>query len=137
MEFTYRHHNRLVYPTKHILIVEDIIDNQKQILDHFRSIFESDGLVQISIVPGAIHAASIMHTSKIDLIILDHDLPEGNGSDLLTWMKNKNFTVPVITFSGIPYNNQHMINLGATHKFEKHEVISGKADELIKQILGI
>ena len=137
MSFVNRHHNRLVNPTKHILIIEDIIDNQKQILKHFHSIFESDGIVQISIVPGALAASAIIEKCKIDVIILDHDLPEGNGSDLLNWMKEKNVKIPVITFSGIPYNNQHMINLGANYKFEKHEVISGLADNIIKQILTL
>lgn len=136
MDFIFRHHNRLVYPQKHLMIVEDIISNQKRALDHFHDIFDSDGLVQISLVPGALAAACIIKNCKIDLIILDHDLPEGNGSDLLIWMKKNNINIPVITFSGIPYNNAHMGNLGATYYFfGKEDVISGKTDDLIKGIL--
>ena len=137
MDFQFRHHNRLVYPQKHIMVVEDIIGNQKRIMDHFHQIFDSDGIVQVSIVPGAIHAASMIQSSKIDLIILDHDLPNGNGSDLLNWMKKHNHNIPIITFSGIPYNNQHMVNLGATHLFGKEDVINGKSDEIIKFVLGL
>jgi len=135
MSFKNRLINRLVYPTKHILVVEDIVLNQKQILDHFSTIFDSDGLVQLSLVPGAKAAAAIIEDCKVDVILLDHDLPEGNGTDLLKWMKEKNINIPVITFSGIPYNNDNMMNLGASYKFGKGEVISGEADNLIKQIL--
>lgn len=137
MDFQFRHHNRMVYPQKHLMVVEDIIGNQKRVLDHFADIFESDGLVQISLVPGALAAASIIKSCKIDLIILDHDLPEGNGSDLLIWMKNNNINIPVITFSGIPYNNAHMGNLGAEYIYGKEDVISGKVDNIIKSILQI
>jgi DNA-binding NtrC family response regulator len=127
----------MVYPQKHLMIVEDIISNQRRVLDHFAQIFDSDGLVQISLVPGAIAAASIIKSCKIDVIILDHDLPEGNGSDLLTWMKAENIKIPVITFSGIPYNNTHMGNLGAEHIYGKEDVISGNTDVLIKSLLGV
>jgi CheY-like chemotaxis protein len=137
MDFQFRHHNRMVYPQKHLMVVEDIIHNQKRVLDHFHSIFDSDGIVQLSLVPGSLAAAAMIKTLKIDLIILDHDLPEGNGTDLLNWMKTNNVNIPVITFSGIPYNNQHMGNLGAAHVFQKEEVISGKTDDLIKSILGL
>ena len=138
MNFTFRHWNRLKYPTKHILVVEDVITQQKRILDHFNETFEPEGIVQISVVSGGLAAAGVIHHCKIDLIILDHDLPEGNGTDLLNWMKQYNINIPVITFSGIPANNAHMGSLGASHaNFGKEDVISGKADVLIKELLAI
>ena len=45
--------------------------------------------------------------------------------------------VPVITFSGIPANNDHLIHCGAGHRFEKSEVIRGDADVLMKELLRI
>jgi CheY-like chemotaxis protein len=138
MNFTFRHWNRLKYPTKHILVVEDVIVQQKRILDHFNEIFEPEGIVQISVVAGALAAAGILNHCKIDLIILDHDLPEGNGTDLLNWMKQHNVNIPVITFSGIPANNAHMGSLGASHAyFGKEDVISGRADKLINVLLEL
>src|SRR4051812_47071445 len=113
MDFQYRHWNRKTYPQKHILICEDSLTQQRRILQHFEEIFDPEGIVQFSAVCGAIAAANIMSSGLVvDLLILDHDLPQGNGTDLLVWMKNKSCTVPVITFSGIPDNNQHMMNLG-------------------------
>lgn len=132
MDFIFRHHNRKEYPQKHILICEDDLTQQKRILEHLLTIFEPQGKVQFSVVPSALMAASIISSIKVDLIILDHDLPQGNGSDLITWMKKTNNDIPIITFSGIPQNNQHMGNLGATYPFwQKEEVISGKADDLL------
>ena len=134
--FQFRHHNRLKYPQKHILICEDDLTQQKRILEHFLTIFEPQGDVQFSVVPGALMAAAIISSVKVDLIILDHDLPQGNGSDLLAWLAQQNNTTPVITFSGIPQNNLHMGNLGATYfSFGKEDVISGKSDILIKRLL--
>lgn len=135
--FNFRHVNRLTYPQKHILICEDDITNQKNIINHFFEVFDPQGLVQISIVPGGLAAAGIISHCKIDVIILDHDMPEGNGQDLLNWLKSINSTIPVITFSGIPYNNANMISWGATHFFGKNEVVIGQADDLIKSILGL
>lgn len=135
MDFQFRHHNRHIYPKKHLMIIEDIIGNQKRVLDHFSNIFASDGIVQISLVPGALAAASIIKSCKIDLIILDHDLPEGNGTDLINWMKKNNIKIPIITFSGIGQNNVNMMALGANHLFGKEDVINGLADELILGIL--
>lgn len=137
MDFQYRHVNRTTYPQKHILICEDDLNNQSEMLSHLNTMFEPQGIVQVSVVPGAIAASAVIHNCRIDLIILDHDLPEGNGSDLLGWMKKEQKNIPVVTFSGIPENNLHMMNIGATHHFQKVEVIIGKADYLIKQILGL
>ena len=137
MDFSFRHINRAKYPQKHILICEDDLNCQKDIINHFRDIFEPQGLVQFSMVPGALAAACLITQCRIDLVILDHDMPEGNGTDLLNWMKNKNVTTPVITFSGLQQNNHNMKSLGAHHLFNKSQVIAGDADKLIKEILGL
>jgi hypothetical protein len=63
-------------------------------------------------------------------------MPEGNGADLLQWMRNYGVNIPIITFSGIPQNNEIMISLGATHKFEKCQVLTGAADQLILSLLA-
>ena len=58
-----------------------------------------------------------------------------HGPELLKWMHTINKKIPVITFSGIPYNNEHLAHLGAEYMFTKQEVIDGKADNVILQIL--
>ena len=129
------HHNRLDMPTKHILVCDDVTLQQVSMAIHLNNILPYEGYVQTSFVPGAIMAAAIIESTPVDLIILDHDMPFGSGPELLKWLKTNKYNIPVITFSGIPSNNDHLINLGATHKFQKNEVISGSADNIIMDIL--
>lgn len=135
--FTLQLINRSTFPNKHILICEDDIHNQMVLLTHFRKVFSPQGEVQVSVVPGGMMAAALMQSFKIDLIILDHDMPFGNGVEFLTWMKENNLSIPVITASGIDSNNDRLMDNGATYKFSKDQVSSGKADETICGILGI
>lgn len=135
--FYFRHVNRAEYPQKHILICEDDLSCQKRILDHLSQLFDPQGVVQISVVPGSLMAASIIMQCKVDLIILDHDMPQGNGTDFLNWMKTCGKHIPIITFSGIPQNNTHMGTLGATYPFwNKEDIIGGQADDLIKGLMN-
>ena len=135
INFQFRHINRIKFPIKHILICEDDIEMQYEIFKHFKNIFESQGDVIISCVAGSIEAFALIQTKCFDLIILDHDMPYGNGSDFLLALKQINFNIPIFTFSGCLANNNHMIKLGATYKFLKQDIIDGKADNLIKSIL--
>jgi DNA-binding response OmpR family regulator len=142
-DFTLRHVARIDFPDKHIVVCEDDILCQSQIMNHFNDIFERQGKIRITLFSGTIELAHILavrqHTACqkycIDLILLDHDLPYGNGTDLLKWMNKENIKVPIITFSGQPINNRTMMNLGADYEFTKDEVIDGKADGIIKNIL--
>jgi len=62
-------------------------------------------------VSGGASAASIIMTEHVDAIILDHDMPYGNGSDLITWMHSNSKMIQIYTSSGIPQNNEHMKRL--------------------------
>jgi|HubBroStandDraft_3_1064219.scaffolds.fasta_scaffold323632_2 DNA-binding NtrC family response regulator len=135
--FQDRRWNRQNFPTKHVLVCEDDTSCQSRIAKHFSDTFGFQGLVQFSFVSGGRAAAGVILWTPIDLVVLDHDMPNGNGSDLLGWMKASNYGMPVITFSGLVDNNTTMMALGAQYKFLKEEVIEGKADDLIRQILGM
>jgi len=122
---------------KHVVVCEDDTSAQAAIAKHFAEVFDPQGIVEFSFVPGGMHAAGIFGWRTVDLVILDHDMPHGNGADLLEWMRANGHQTPVVTFSGIPANNQRLMELGATHNFVKNDVIGGKADALIKQLLGV
>lgn len=124
-------------PVRHVLVCEDDLDNQGRAVDHFRRTFEPQGEVVFSVVSGGAAAAGVIEFSDVHLVILDHDMPFGNGADLLRWMRSSGKAIPVVTFSGIPENNQRMVELGAAHCFTKHSVLSGEADALIREILGV
>lgn len=129
--------NRLQMPTKHILVIEDVLVHQSDIADHFAKIFPHEGLVQVSYVSGCNAAAGVIERAQVDLIILDANTPDGDAFSFLPWRAAMCPEIPVITFSGIPQNNDWMKQNGSEYKFLKHEVIEGKTDELIKRLLEL
>jgi len=133
--FTRKLVNRLRMPIRHVLVCEDVLRNQAQIAAHFSDLFAHEGEVQVSYVCGAEAAAAILSSLPVDLILLDHDMPFGDGPELLKWMASRKVCTPVITFSGIPGNNDQLVRCGAEHRFEKSDVIRGRADGLIKELL--
>ncbi|HZE97268.1 MAG TPA: response regulator [Planctomycetota bacterium] len=135
--FTRKLVNRLKMPEKHVLVCEDVLRNQADIAAHFRDLFAHEGEVQASFVCGAETAAAVIAAVPVDLILLDHDMPYGDGVELLVWMSARGFAIPVLTFSGIPANNDRLLLGGATHRYSKSEVIAGAADPLIKTLLQL
>lgn len=135
--FENRHWNRIKFPNKHILVCEDFLNCQAAIASHFSEIFDSQGEIVISYVSGARSAAGLILHEPVHLIILDYDMPHGNGQDLMVWLRSKGYGIPIITFSGLEQNNDALMSLGATHRFNKAQVIAGEADSVIRQILEL
>lgn len=139
--FTRQLVNRTTFPTKHILVCEDALDNQARIATKLNELFGCQGHVQVSFVAGGEMAAAIMQAGiPVDAILLDHDMPYGSGADLLSWMKEHGFAgkVKVLTFSGIPQNNERMMKLGADYLYWfKHEVMDGLADSLLQELTAV
>lgn len=127
--------NRLCMPTKHLLIVEDDIDRSIDILRHISIMYGPQGSVQVSVAADSISAIGIVDRQEVNLILLDHDLPWGCGTELLEYMRYNNITIPVITFSGVDDNNIRLMKCGANYMYSKYDVIGGKADSIIKLIL--
>lgn len=139
MTFQLRHINRYHFPQKHIMVCEDDLDNQIIITKKLKEIFPNQGLIDFNFVSGGIAAASILNNLPHIAILLDHDMPYGNGADLITWMKENNRITPIITFSGIDYNNDNMEMMLKQynmpyHKFSKYEVFDGKADDVLRKL---
>jgi len=133
--------NRTTFPTRHVLVCEDDIQEQARIAQHFAELFGGQGHVQVSFVPGGGQAAGVCERIGVELILLDHDMPYGSGPEFLAWLhetgRYDNDDTKIITFSGIPANNDALFAAGAHHRFSKEDVITGKADTLILQILGL
>jgi CheY-like chemotaxis protein len=136
--------NRLVHPDRHVVVCEDDLGHQTRMAAHLNNVFEPQGRVQFSFVLGALAAAAIMCSLPVDLVILDHDMPNGNGQTLIHWMASTGRqNVPVVTFSGLAHNNDHMMSFGrdsgmtSMHMFCKNDVVDGHADEVIRTLLGL
>jgi len=137
MTFQVRHWNRLKLPTRHLLICEDDLDCQVRLVTSMRRLLEPQGDAVVTCVSGGMAAAGVIGWTSVDLVILDHDMPHGNGADLMGWLTSSGRQVPVITASGIPANNDALMRLGASHAFTKEQVISGDADALIRHYLRL
>ena len=137
MSFKSRHWNRLKMPTRHLLICEDDIDNQILLVASMRRLLEPQGETVVTCVSGGMAAAGVISWTAVDLVILDHDMPHGNGADLMRWLRSTGRKVPVVTASGIPANNDALLGLGADRAFTKAEVIAGSADDCIRELLRL
>lgn len=139
--FGVRHINRMIFPRKKIIVCEDDLMHQMEIAEHLLKLFGRQSHVEVTFTSSGAAAASIINTLQhVSLIILDHDMPYGNGSDLITWLYTEHKHIPVITFSGIPENNAHMKKLMDNFKmqnyqFNKDDVIHGNADKIILEII--
>ena len=138
MNFAPWPHNRLLFPTRHVLVCEDDLHHQARAAAWLAGLFGPQGGVIASFAPSADQAARICLVQpavREDLILLDHDMPWGNGHDLLLVLRGAGLKIPVITFSGLDGNNKRLMSAGADHLFEKGAVLRGAADDIVKRIL--
>ncbi len=143
--FTRKLDNRPQMPVRHVLIVEDNINWQVEALKCFARIYGGEHLVQCSVCCGGQPAASFLsyQSAGLDLVLLDHDMPMGDGVEFLKWFRKgfpldaKPAPIPVITFSGIEENNAALCDAGATHRGSKTALATGQLDGLITGLLRL
>lgn len=80
---------------KHILIVDD----EQNIRKSLQLILESEGY-KASIAPDAIKAFEFLSQEKVDLIILDINMPQVSGLELFERLQKEGITTPVVVISG-------------------------------------
>lgn len=78
-----------------ILIVED----DDALRDSIVSDFKRKGF-QVLSASGGQEAFQIIERPKVDLVISDYHMPNGNGIELLERIKNKDAAFPVFIFTG-------------------------------------
>ena len=85
--------------TQHILVVED----DRHTADMVQSLLESAGFDTQAVATGGT-ALDYLAASPPDLILLDMDLPDMNGMEVLRQVRDRSF-IPMIVFSG--YGRDH------------------------------
>ncbi len=61
-------------------------------------------------------------SASIDLILCDHDLPgDKDGSELIKYCRRNGIDTPIIGFSAIEVNNEHLLNVGADFALSKRQ----------------
>lgn len=101
---------------KHILIVED--DTTFAVM---LQTWLSKKKFSVASVSGIAAAKKTLIESSVDLVLCDLRLPDGDGSDLLEWVSNRNVNVPLIvmtSYAAIPSAVQAM-KLGARDYISK------------------
>lgn len=115
-------------PTLHnLLIVEDNPFIGEKIL---KSVKEVDGIKDIRLTTTLQEAISFLNETKVDLVTLDLNLPDGNGIELLKWFKEKKIETKVFVFSANTELKKICLRYGAFAFYDK----SKDFDELIETI---
>jgi len=126
-DFSDKHVNRVIFPKRWILIVEDNIEMQALLLNLVRKRYGSEGETLATAVSTARHASALLLDKKLvdrlHCILLDHDTQWGDGSDLLSMLKALSIRVPVCGISGVHRNNVRMKQLGATEATNKLDFV--------------
>lgn len=85
------------FPRKHILVVDDDVEQLTQIKEHLREFYE------VSLVGSGNNAFKFLERFKVDLILLDYLMPEMNGPEVLTLLReNPDYAyIPVMFLTGV------------------------------------
>tara|TARA_R110002167_G_scaffold311766_1_gene516494 strand:+ start:2181 stop:2543 length:363 start_codon:yes stop_codon:yes gene_type:complete len=113
--------------TKNLLIVEDNPFIGKSLLNMANEVSE---IGDIYLKNSLQQAISILTETKFEFIILDLKLPDGNGIELLKWLKTNKIETKVFVFSISTELKKTALKYGATAFFDK----SKDADELIEAL---
>ena len=133
MTFTSRHVNRITFPQRWALVVEDDIEWQGKFLKFLSERFGPQGDFLVSAAPSGIFAGwQIQHVFPPTFILLDHDLPYGNGPEIMQHLRSVSCSAPVCAVSGIPANNERLMSLGAKATARKDDWVA--LDAFLKSI---
>lgn len=98
-----------------VLQVEDAIDYQ--IL--FKQFTKKELDITLVATISDLKNISIKEWQEFQLIILDGQLPDGAGMDVMNYLANQKVELPVVANSSSDKYNQAMIQLGAKWSFNK------------------
>jgi two-component system response regulator (stage 0 sporulation protein F) len=110
-----------------------VVDDEAGIRDAIEESLQLYGFKTYSASGG--HAAfKIVRSQKIDLVISDLKMPEGNGIELLREIKSFSKDIPVVFISGFSdYTVDALLLLGAIRVFQKPFRMKDLTDYVIEQ----
>lgn len=118
-----------------VLLIEDEPDHCDQVQDCFERY--SSRLVELTCARTVEEACNVLDARRFDLVLLDHSLPDGTGSDVLERMYSALLTTPVI---GLSTSSDPEVALadfrgGAIEFLEKHAAFRG--DTLVRSVFTV
>lgn len=99
-----------------------LVDDSQVITNHLRLMLsELPGVDEIAVAPTIPQAQAAVKKGKVDIVILDIQLPDGNGIDFLKWIKFLYPHITVIMFSNLvdEVHRAAASNAGAGYFFDK------------------
>lgn len=118
-----------------LLHVEDDIALRKLIAHQLRGIGEF--AFEFSYAEGEDEALGIIRNGGIEIVILDYDLPQGNGISCLKQLRNFEPVLPVIAVSGVATAQiaAELLNAGADDYIGKDELNTDVLVRGVRQVL--
>jgi response regulator of citrate/malate metabolism len=113
--------------SNNLLIVEDNPYIGEKLV---RSAKELNGFKEVCLAVSLQEAISFFNTTKFKLVVLDLNLPDGNGIELLTWCNERQIKTKFLVFSGSVELKRICLKYGAFAFFDK----ANGFDELIEAL---
>ncbi len=110
-----------------LLVVEDNLFIGKKIVHAAK---EVSGIKEVFLTEFLQEAISTLSNVNFKLIVLDLSLPDGNGIELLKWLKEKETTTKVLVFSTGVELKQICLRYGAFAFFDKSKDFDKLIDTL-------
>ncbi len=82
---------------KHILIVDDDV----AVTNYFKVFIAQTGHFESTVVNDSRRVMDLLRNNNFDVILLDMDMPNVSGMDILNAMKKNNIDIPVIVLTGV------------------------------------
>jgi DNA-binding response OmpR family regulator len=113
-----------------------LIDDQNSLLEVIRPLLERIGQMQVKTSTTAKEALELLMSTTFDAMIVDYDLPEINGIELLKIIRAKGDTTPVIIFTGVgrEYAAIEALNNGADFFLKKDDDVRTQLLEMVQMI---
>lgn len=81
----------------HVLVVDDDQVDRRAVRRHLAAM---DGGIEVTEAEGVLDAIGKLTVGEFDCVLLDFNLPDGDGLTFLRGMRNAGFSVPVIMLTG-------------------------------------
>lgn len=99
-----------------------LVDDSSLITGHLKELLaDLDGIGSLWVASAVPAAQAVMKARKVDIVVLDIQLPDGNGIDMLKWIRFMYPDTTVIMFSnlGDEVHRAAARNAGAQYFFDK------------------
>ena len=113
-----------------------VIDDQKPLLEVIGLFLERFGNMKVKTALSAKEALSLLMDNTYDALVVDYDLPEINGIELLKMLRAKGDTTPFIIFTGVgrEYAAIEALNNGADFFLKKGDDAQSQLLEMVHMI---